>query len=91
MDALTGVPNRRAFDERLEREIERARRDNRSIALMMIDVDYFKNFNDAYGHQQGDDTLVRAAADDGLEFGDLSRLSIFNKILQKDSIISLHH
>ncbi|MEE2731811.1 MAG: diguanylate cyclase [Pseudomonadota bacterium] len=61
VDALTGVPNRRAFDERLEQEIERARRDNRSIALMMIDVDYFKNFNDAYGHQQGDDTLVRAA------------------------------
>ena len=47
VDALTGVPNRRAFDERLEREIERARRDNRSIALMMIDVDYFKNFNAA--------------------------------------------
>ncbi|MBA54634.1 MAG: hypothetical protein CMK89_09280 [Pseudomonadales bacterium] len=61
VDALTGIPNRRAFDERLEREIERARRDNRPIALMMIDVDYFKNFNDAYGHQQGDDTLVRAA------------------------------
>ena len=61
VDSLTGVPNRRAFDERLEQEIERARRDKRSIALMMIDVDYFKNFNDAYGHQQGDDTLVRTA------------------------------
>ena len=61
VDSLTGVPNRRAFDERLEHEIDRARRDKRSIALLMIDIDYFKNFNDAYGHQQGDDTLVRTA------------------------------
>ena len=61
VDGLTGVPNRRAFDERLEHEIDRARRDKRPIALLMIDIDYFKNFNDAYGHQQGDDTLVRTA------------------------------
>lgn len=61
VDGLTGVPNRRAFDDRLGQEIERCRRDKRSMALMMIDIDYFKNFNDAYGHQQGDDTLVRVA------------------------------
>lgn len=61
VDGLTGVPNRRAFDERLGQEIDRARRDRRNIALLMIDIDYFKNFNDAYGHQQGDDTLVRTA------------------------------
>jgi len=61
VDSLTGVPNRRAFDSVLEQEIERCRRDRRSISLMMIDIDYFKNFNDRYGHQQGDDTLVRAA------------------------------
>ncbi|MAR93088.1 MAG: hypothetical protein CML06_19755 [Pseudomonadales bacterium] len=61
VDGLTGVPNRRAFDERLGNEINRCRRDKRSIALLMVDIDYFKNFNDAYGHQQGDDTLVRTA------------------------------
>lgn len=61
VDALTGVPNRRAFDDRLKKEIERGRRDQTNIALMMIDIDYFKNFNDTYGHQMGDDTLVRTA------------------------------
>lgn len=61
VDALTGVPNRRAFDERLEVELERCRRDKTNIALLMIDVDFFKNFNDSYGHQQGDDTLIRVA------------------------------
>ena len=61
VDALTGVPNRRAFDERLAVELERCRRDKTNIALLMIDVDFFKNFNDAYGHQLGDDTLIRVA------------------------------
>ena len=61
IDGLTGIPNRRAFDERLFGELERSRRDKTHIALMMIDIDYFKNFNDAYGHQMGDDTLIRTA------------------------------
>lgn len=60
-DGLTGVPNRRAFDERLVEELERGKRDKTPISMLMIDIDFFKNFNDAYGHQAGDDTLIRTA------------------------------
>jgi diguanylate cyclase (GGDEF)-like protein len=53
-DGLTGVANRRCFDETLQREWHRCERSGRSIALIMIDIDYFKKFNDQYGHQEGD-------------------------------------
>ncbi|MCP4604096.1 MAG: GGDEF domain-containing protein [Proteobacteria bacterium] len=56
-DELTGLPNRRAFDDGLARELERARRLNKPVALMMIDVDHFKLFNDNHGHQAGDQVL----------------------------------
>lgn len=56
-DGLTGIANRRFFDDYLSREWRRARRDNASIALLMCDVDYFKAYNDTYGHQAGDDCL----------------------------------
>ncbi len=56
-DALTGIANRRAFDECLAREWERAARDRRPIALLLMDVDRFKAFNDTYGHVQGDRAL----------------------------------
>ena len=61
VDGLTGVHNRRYFDERLAAEFQRARRNGRSLALMMVDVDYFKRFNDEYGHLAGDDCLRRVA------------------------------
>lgn len=61
IDALTGVPNRRAFDDRLLSEFERCTRDGTSMALLMIDIDYFKKYNDAYGHQTGDEALIRVA------------------------------
>lgn len=61
IDGLTGVYNRRYFDERLASEFQRARRQGSSLALMMIDVDYFKRFNDRYGHLAGDDGLRRVA------------------------------
>ena len=61
IDGLTGVPNRRAFDDRLNSEFERTQRDGASMALLMVDVDFFKKFNDEYGHQAGDDALVRVA------------------------------
>ena len=61
IDSLTGVPNRRAFDDRLHSEFERTQRDSTSMALLMIDVDYFKKYNDAYGHQMGDEALIRVA------------------------------
>ncbi len=50
-DGLTGISNRRHFDERLELEVGRARRVKTSLALLLIDVDHFKAFNDAFGHQ----------------------------------------
>jgi diguanylate cyclase (GGDEF)-like protein/PAS domain S-box-containing protein len=61
-DPLTGLANRRRLDQELEREWLRARRDRRPIALMLIDADHFKSFNDSYGHPQGDHVL-RTIAD----------------------------
>lgn len=57
LDGLTGVANRRRFDEFLEKEWKRAIREKSTLSLILIDIDYFKPFNDNYGHQQGDDTL----------------------------------
>lgn len=61
MDGLTGIANRRYFDEILEREWQRSKRENTSLALIMLDVDFFKNYNDAYGHIAGDECLKRIA------------------------------
>jgi diguanylate cyclase (GGDEF)-like protein/PAS domain S-box-containing protein len=60
-DGLTELANRRAFDETLTREHGRAEREERAIALIMIDVDRFKLFNDRYGHPAGDECLRRIA------------------------------
>jgi diguanylate cyclase (GGDEF)-like protein/PAS domain S-box-containing protein len=56
-DGLTGLANRRRFDERLNEEWARAYRDRSSLALLMIDVDHFKSYNDEYGHPAGDACL----------------------------------
>ncbi len=58
-DSLTGVLNRRAFMERMEEEIHRCVRENSSLSLLLIDIDYFKKINDNYGHQAGDLVLQR--------------------------------
>jgi diguanylate cyclase (GGDEF)-like protein len=60
-DGLTGLANRRHFDEVLRAECARAARARQPLALIMLDVDYFKRFNDHYGHQAGDACLVRVA------------------------------
>ncbi|MDP3856249.1 MAG: sensor domain-containing diguanylate cyclase [Stagnimonas sp.] len=61
-DALTGLPNRRAFEEQLRREWDRARRVGQSLSLLAIDLDWFKAYNDRYGHPAGDEYLRLAAA-----------------------------
>lgn len=60
-DGLTGIANRRTFDEKLGNEWKRERRDLRSLSLLMIDVDHFKRYNDTYGHQAGDHCLQQIA------------------------------
>ncbi len=60
-DALTGLPNRRAWDEELPREIERAGREGTRFAVAMLDLDRFKDYNDQHGHPAGDELLRQAA------------------------------
>jgi diguanylate cyclase (GGDEF)-like protein len=61
IDGLTGVYNRRFFDERLALEFQRAKRSSSTLSLMVVDVDYFKRFNDHYGHLSGDEALRSVA------------------------------
>jgi diguanylate cyclase (GGDEF)-like protein len=61
-DPLTGIPNRRVWDEEVPTELERARRTGASLCLAMLDLDRFKDFNDQNGHQEGDRLLKEVAA-----------------------------
>lgn len=58
-DHLTGLANRRRFERQLEREVARSRRFNRPFCLLLLDIDHFKNVNDTFGHDAGDDVLRR--------------------------------
>ena len=60
-DGLTGVLNRRAFDDYLNKEWLRCLRESADLGLLLIDIDHFKDFNDNYGHQEGDECLRRVA------------------------------
>ena len=60
-DGLTGVANRRAFDEALDRELARANRSANEVSLLLLDLDHFKVLNDRFGHAVGDEVLARVA------------------------------
>jgi two-component system cell cycle response regulator len=61
LDGLTQIANRRRFDDYLSLEWQRHQREQHPLALILIDIDYFKRYNDGYGHQGGDDCLIRVA------------------------------
>ena len=71
-DELTGLPNRRAFNQELTKALARAKRHDESLALVMLDLDHFKDVNDRFGHPVGDDVLARASAvlQDAVRAGD---------------------
>jgi diguanylate cyclase (GGDEF)-like protein len=58
MDGLTGVANRREFDAQLSREFSRCQREKSPLGLLICDIDYFKRYNDSYGHLAGDDCII---------------------------------
>ncbi|NDV23040.1 diguanylate cyclase [Desulfovibrio sp. JC022] len=60
-DALTGIANRRHFDAVIQTEWKKMIRENKPISLILMDIDYFKKYNDSYGHQQGDSCLAAVA------------------------------
>lgn len=61
VDGLTGIANRRRFDEVMKMEWANARRNSQPLSLVMVDIDHFKPYNDYYGHLQGDESLKRVA------------------------------
>ena len=76
-DALTGLPNRRLFNDRVEQAINQARRQGTRLAVMLIDLDQFKLINDRYGHAAGDRTLIAVAN------------SLRNTVRQSDTVARL--
>lgn len=74
-DSLTGVFNRRYFTQRYEREVQRAKRYNRSLSVVMLDIDHFKRYNDVNGHLKGDEVLKKVA-------------KVLEKVLRKTDIIA---
>ncbi len=61
LDGLTEIPNRRNYDKRINMEMARAVRENTPLSLLMLDIDFFKQFNDYYGHSKGDEALKSVA------------------------------
>lgn len=63
LDSLTGIPNRRSLDDFMNREWKKSIREKIPLSIVMIDIDFFKNYNDTYGHLEGDDCLKKVAAE----------------------------
>ena len=63
LDVLTNIPNRRSFDKYIAIEWKRSIRENNPLGILMVDIDFFKNFNDKYGHRQGDEVLKTVSAE----------------------------
>lgn len=61
LDSLTGIPNRLSFSERIFKEFRRCQRENTPLSVLMCDIDYFKEYNDFYGHQNGDECLKKVS------------------------------
>jgi diguanylate cyclase (GGDEF)-like protein/PAS domain S-box-containing protein len=61
VDKLTNIANRRAYDEKIANEIQSAKRSGKELSLLIIDIDNFKEYNDTYGHENGDVALLRVA------------------------------
>jgi diguanylate cyclase (GGDEF)-like protein len=76
-DFLTEISNRRFFDESLNNEIEKAQRYNSELSFMMFDIDFFKNINDTFGHNVGDEVLISLAK---LIKGNIRKIDIFSRI-----------
>jgi len=97
VDALTGVANRRSFDEALEREWQRALRDGEPLALLMVDVDHFKKYNDHYGHPAGDaclQSVARAIAQATQRPGDMAARyggEEFTLLLPRTTLVGAEH
>lgn len=94
-DALTDIPNRRAFNEFLDKEWRRCKRSKTAITLAILDIDYFKLLNDRYGHQVGDDSLqkiarvfkryIKRASDMYARYGGEEFAFVFGNSLAKDN------
>jgi diguanylate cyclase (GGDEF)-like protein len=74
IDALTGLGNRRTFDQRIAADVARAMRHNQALSLLMVDLDHFKEINDRYGHTTGDTVLsaVGVMLQDSLRVADIA-------------------
>jgi len=96
-DGLTGISNRRHFDDVLLKEIKRAVRTQIPVSLVMIDIDYFKSYNDNYGHQMGDDCLksiaeimlaqIKRPADLGARYGGEEFAFILPETQMKEALV----
>ena len=104
-DALTNLYNRRYFNKKLEAEIQYAKKMRKKLAFLMLDVDFFKKYNDSYGHQKGDDVLVNIAESmqetfmkksdfifrlGGEEFGILYRVRDKEEAIQQAEKLRIH-